>query len=217
MRMSQFINRRTVLAGTALSSALVLSACGSSASNQTASHSSGMTATASPSYGPAATGAHNAADVTFATGMIPHHAQAMDMAAMAPEQCKNAKVRELATAIESAQDPEIKTMSGWLVGWGGKAPDTSSHSMPAMGGSDASMNGMMSATEMQHLSKANGATFDRLWVQLMTKHHQGAVEMARTELAHGQNAEAKALATQIIKAQTTEIATMTALAKTLPA
>jgi uncharacterized protein (DUF305 family) len=79
------------------------------------------------------------------------------------------------------------------------------------------MNGMMSGSEMQQLGQASGAAFDRLWVQMMTKHHQGAVEMAKSELSMGQNAEAKALAMNIVKAQTAEIATMTALAKTLPA
>jgi len=79
------------------------------------------------------------------------------------------------------------------------------------------MPGMMTDAENQQLSSANGAAFDRLWVTLMTKHHKGALTMAQTELRAGQNTDAKTLATKIIGEQTKEIATMAALAKSLPA
>ena len=213
MRMSLPANR-IALVTIGLVSALVLSACGSSSHPGTKT-GAGSGASTHPSYGPAAAGPHNAADVTFASDMIPHHAQAVEMATTALAQASNAQVKELATAIQGAQDPEIIAMSGWLVGWGEKVPSGASHGMT--GTSGTAMNGMMSDDEMQGLSQASGAAFDRLWVQLMTRHHQGAVEMANVELTNGQNAQAKALATAIIKAQTAEIAIMTALAKTLPA
>lgn len=203
------VSRTTsLLAGGALAT-LLLAGCGSG--SHTATHA---TATSTSSYGPAAAGPHNAADVAFATDMIPHHAQAVEMADMALKAATNAEVKTLAQAIKGAQDPEINTMSGWLAGWGATVPSTTAggHSMAGM----ASNTGMMSDAQMTELGKATGAAFDRLWVTMMTEHHQGAIAMATTELADGQNAEAKALAQTIIGAQTKEVATMTALAKTLP-
>lgn len=73
------------------------------------------------------------------------------------------------------------------------------------------MEGMMSAGDMTQLTSAKGNEFAKLFLAGMTKHHQGAVAMAKAELASGQNAEAKALASDIITAQNKEIATMTEL------
>lgn len=208
--------RPVATAALALALGLSLAACGSDDAAGT-----NPKASASSSYGPAATGAHNDADVAFATDMIPHHAQAVEMATMALEKATNDKVQELAAAIQSAQDPEIKTMSGWLVGWGKPVPTTEAQSSHggghSMGSSTSSHmgEGMMSEAQMAELDEATGAAFDKLWVEMMTEHHQGAITMARTELSSGQNEQAKALAQQIIDAQTSEIATMTELAKTL--
>jgi uncharacterized protein (DUF305 family) len=94
-------------------------------------------------------------------------------------------------------------MSGWLTSWGQPVPTpTAGHDMSQMG----DMDGMMSEAEMQQLQAASGAAFDRMWLQMMTKHHQGAVTMATTETQQGQNSDAKALAQQIITAQNKEIA-----------
>lgn len=65
---------------------------------------------------------HNAADVEFATAMIPHHGQAIDMADLALNKAKSAEVRELAEEIQRAQDPEIEKMSEWLRAWGAAVP-----------------------------------------------------------------------------------------------
>ena len=81
--------------------------------------------------------------------------------------------------------------------------------MPTQSGSmDHSMPGTMSDAEMQSLEQAKGAEFDKMWLDMMIKHHQGAVDMARTEVAHGGNADAKALAQKIIDTQQTEITEM---------
>ena len=215
MNLSLPIPRRSALAAAALATTALVSACGSSPSTST--HGGlGSTPASTSSYGPAA-GPHNSADIAFATDMIPHHAQAVEMASMALNQASSAQVKTLAAAIKGAQDPEINTMSAWLVGWGQKVPTGSSMTgMDHMGGSSTSMVGMMSVAEMKQLGQASGSAFDRLWVQLMTKHHQGAIEMANAEVSMGQNSDAKALAAKIITAQTAEIATMTDLAKTLP-
>ncbi len=207
---STLSTRPVVLGGVVLAAALTLSACGASSSTTTPK----AQASASASYGPAASGPHNAADVSFASDMVPHHSEAVQMATMALQQGSNAQLKQLATAIKGGQDPEINTMDGWLAGWG--APVPAAGSMTGMGG-NASMPGMMTGAENQQLSSANGAAFDRLWVTLMTKHHKGALTMAQTELRGGQNTDAKALATKIIGDQTKEIATMAALMKSLPA
>ncbi len=207
---STLFTRPVVLGGLVLAAALTLSACGASSSTTTPK----AQASASASYGPAASGAHNPADVSFASDMVPHHTEAVQMAAMALQQGSNAQLKQLATAIKGGQDPEINTMDGWLAGWG--APVPAAGSMTGMGG-NASMPGMMTDAENQQLSSASGAAFDRLWVTLMTKHHKGALTMAQTELGAGQNTDAKALATKIIGEQTREIATMAALIKSLPA
>jgi len=188
--------------------ALALAACngatGSSAPAATTSPSAGATAatTAGPSAGTSAE-AHNQADVTFAQSMIPHHKEAVAMAQLAPSRANSPEVKTLATEIQGAQDPEITTMTGWLTSW----------SQPTeMAGMDmSSMPGMMSATEMADLGKLSGAAFDRQFLTMMTKHHQGAVQMATTELSQGQYPAAKSLAQSIIKSQTAEIARMKTL------
>lgn len=207
--------KRTVIAAAATAGALLLTACGSdgSAGKKSEDHAGmsgmhGSTGAAAPAkIGPPASGAHNSQDVTFATDMIPHHTQAVTMADLALTKATNPTVKKLAMAIKGAQDPEIAAMSGWLVGWGKPVP---SRSM-TMDHGNMSMPGMMSKSEMDALGNAAGTAFDKLWLTQMLTHHKGAVTMARTELASGQNADSKALAQSIITSQSKEIATMTAL------
>jgi uncharacterized protein (DUF305 family) len=221
--------RSLIVSVVAAATAFTLAACGSSSTTGTPGqgmpgmNSSSRSATTSAPVGPAASGPHNAADVAFAVGMIPHHRQAVTMAEMALTTATNSTVKSLATSIKAAQDPEIQSMSGWLTGWGQPVPASgqdmsqmgSSTSGSPSGGAMGSMGGMMSDQEMSQLSTTSGAAFDRLWLQLMTKHHQGAVAMARTELTDGANTEAKQLAQSIIDSQSKEITTMTTLLGTL--
>ena len=146
--------------------------------------------------------AFNDADVTFAQGMIPHHEQAIEMAdiALDPKVGASEAVKTLATQIKAAQDPEIVTMTAWLKDWG-KSMMGSDHSGHAMGG-------MMSSGQMSDLEAARGTAFDRLFYELMIKHHEGAVEMATTVQKSGSNADVRALATQVISGQTAEINAM---------
>jgi uncharacterized protein (DUF305 family) len=215
--------RHAALPVLAAATALALAACGGSTSSPSGHEGMpGMTSTTSASTPsrPTAAGPHNEADVAFATGMIPHHGQAITMAQMALSTSTNPKVKDLATAIKAAQDPEIQTMSGWLTGWAQPVPAaTGGHDMSQMGSTTSStsgsstmggMGGMMTDQEMEQLSKATGAAFDRMWLQMMVKHHQGAVAMSQTELATGTNPDAKQLAQAIIDSQTKEITTMTA-------
>jgi uncharacterized protein (DUF305 family) len=157
-------------------------------------------------------GAHNTADVAFATDMIPHHGQAVQMADLALSKATNAQLKTLAAQIKAAQDPEIATMSGWLKAWGSPVP-SASMGTGSMGG--MAMNGMMSAQQMTQLGQASGPAFDKLWVQMMIAHHQGALAMARIELSAGGDAASKALAQSISDSQSKEIATMQSLFATL--
>ena len=160
----------------------------------------------------AATADHNDQDVSFATEMIPHHAQAVQMSEMAVENAESQEVKALAEDISAAQEPEIETMSSWLETWGEDVPDTSS---PDMGGMDhgsmdgmEDMPGMMSSDEMDELESASGTAFDQMFLSMMIEHHEGAIEMAQTEQADGKYPDAIDLAKTIEQAQTSEIETM---------
>lgn len=156
--------------------------------------------------------AHNAADVSFATEMIPHHRQAVEMAQMVLDRGTAADVKGLAQRIKDAQSPEIAELSGFLTSFGEPVPASGS-----MGGMQhgSSMNGMgmMSDADMQKMMKLSGAELEKVFLTSMITHHDGAIEMARTELADGSYAPAKALAQKIIDAQAKEITEMRTLLK----
>ena len=156
----------------------------------------------------------NAADVAFAQKMIPHHQQAVEMSKAVLDRGKNTEVRQLAEQIAGAQDPEVNTMKGWLTSWGQPPADSTMGTDHSMGGTD-SMDGMMSSDEMTSLNSASGAALDALYVELMIKHHQGAIAMAETQVSSGTDPGAVALARTIIAAQEGEITTMNALLPTL--
>lgn len=170
---------------------------------------------APPAPAAAAGQAHNQADISFAQGMIPHHAQAVDMAKLAPTRAGSPKVKELAGAIQGAQQPEIDQMTGFLRAWQAPVPGTGDQAMGGMQHSGHSMpgagRGMMTAEQMTELERSNGPAFDRLFLRMMVDHHRGAITMANTELAEGQNPEAKQLARRIVDAQQREIDEMTAI------
>ena len=172
------------------------------------SHSSSATIPASAEF--------NAADVAFAQGMIPHHRQAIEMADLVPTRVSSPEVAALARQIAAAQGPEIETMTGWLRAWDQPIPmdmgmDHSGHDMGSM-----SMDGMMSADDMKRLSSSSGAAFDRMWVEMMIVHHEGALTMAQREVADGKYPAAVAMARSIIDSQTAEITAMRALLTRLP-
>lgn len=214
--------KRILLAAVSAAGVLTLAACSSSGGSAQHSSSGGMSSGSMSSgmampggstsaTGSAASGPHDSADVAFATDMIPHHAQAIEMADMALAKATNSQVRTFATTIKAAQAPEIATMSGWLAGWNSPVPNTSMNpGMPGM-----TMPGMMSGADMQTLNKSTGPAFDKLWVQMMIEHHSGAITMAKTELAQGQNAQAKSLAQSIITSQSSEITQFRKLLPTL--
>ena len=184
--------------------ALGLAACGD---NNTASPTSTIATEASV---PAAS-SFNAADVQFAQSMIPHHQQAVEMAdiALDPTVEAGAQVHDLATRIKGAQDPEIAMMSGWLTSW--------EQPMQMDAGMSQGMpmtDGMMTDAEMTSLHNVKGAAFDTMWMQMMIRHHTGAIAMAQTLKTSGTNADVIALADQVITAQQSEIDEMKAIVGT---
>jgi uncharacterized protein (DUF305 family) len=189
-----------------LAAALLLAGCGSSMDHEGMGSSPSSTAPAPSASGTAPASMHNEADVMFATMMIPHHAQAIEMSDMLlAKDGIDPKVRDLAERIKAAQGPEIAQMRDWLSSWGeNPSPAGGGH-----GGHDGG--GMMGQAEMDALEKASGAEARDLFLSGMIKHHEGAVVMAETELRDGANADAKRLAQAIIDAQNQEIEEMKAL------
>ncbi|MFI1990995.1 DUF305 domain-containing protein [Actinoplanes sp. NPDC020271] len=208
--------RRGLMAGAAVTATLVLSACGGGdgTSSDSGMNHGGMTATTAAS---AAAATFNDADVMFATMMIPHHQQAIEMAVLADGRAASGDVTDLAAKIKAAQQPEIDTMTQWLSAWGHPMPMTSSAGMPGMNASampgmgHGAMPGAMSQADMDTLSKAKDAAFDKQFLTMMISHHEGAITMAQQEVAQGSNADAKALAQKIITDQQAEITTMKGL------
>lgn len=226
-------NLRTTILAAAAASLALLGGCGTtSAGSGVSAASAGSVTIAAPSttnaMGSAAgapvpaapTGPHQQADVTFAQQMTVHHRAAIAMADLAATRSSSVEVKTLAAAIKAAQGPELTQMTGWLAAW---APATDMNGMPntsaaaagAMGGmsspgagAPATMTGLMSDAQMSQLTAAKGPTFDKLFLQMMIVHHQGAVTMAHTEIGQGVNPAAKALAQSIITSQGAQISQM---------
>ncbi|TDW29751.1 DUF305 domain-containing protein [Cryobacterium psychrophilum] len=196
------LKSRTYFAGAiALAAALALSSCagGSAATDSTTSSAEASSAT------------FNDADVTFAQMMIPHHEQAVEMSddLLAKDGIDQAIV-DLATEIKAAQEPEITQLNDWLTEW-----ESEDNSMSGMTDMDDGAEGMMSDDDMMALQNATETDAGRLFLEQMTVHHEGAVEMAQLEIDNGENADARALAENILTTQTAEIAVMAELLATL--
>lgn len=195
--------RRSLAAIAVALATISLGACSSDDGGSTEGQASGASAEAE----------HNDADVTFVQGMIPHHEQAIEMAQLAARNAEDERVIELAEGIEAAQAPEIEQMRGWLEAWG-ESEDGGMDDMGHGGDSDSAM-GQMSGEDMAALESASGAVFDQMFLEMMIEHHEGAIEMAETESADGQDTEAVELAETIIAAQQAEIDEMQGLLEQL--
>ncbi|MGS2615073.1 DUF305 domain-containing protein [Micromonospora sp. LZ34] len=143
---------------------------------------------------------HNAMDVEFVRMMIPHHGQALVMAELAPDRAADPDVRAIAERIRASQGPEIGMMRGWLQNRG-----LSEH---VEGHDHGAMRGMQTPAAMDRLAAARGADFDRLFVQMMTEHHQGAIEMATELLKVGSDLTLSEFANSVATEQSVEIARM---------
>lgn len=143
---------------------------------------------------------HNDADVAFARQMVPHHRGAIDMARLAAGRTQNPELLDLAGRVERAQEPELRALTDWLREWGAGPSPSPEH-------------GTHGGSESSELDALDGDRFDRKFLELMIVHHQGAVEMARAELAEGLHQPAKDLARRIADGQEAEILEMQGMLK----
>lgn len=144
----------------------------------------------------------NMSDMMFVQMMIPHHQQAIEMSRLAYDAGASPEVLDLAKRIEAAQGPEIDQMAAMLERWDvGMMMDHSGHMMA----------GMVDDATMNELKTAKGADFDRLYLESMIAHHQGAIDMTEDPLANGSDPQLHELLLAIVEAQTAEIAEMEAL------
>jgi uncharacterized protein (DUF305 family) len=141
------------------------------------------------------------ADVMFLQMMIPHHQQAIEMSGIAVTRSQNPELLALAKDIAAAQSAEIITMKKWLTDAG------ASQEMGQMGQMDHDMSGMLSAEDLVKLESASGKEFDQLWLQGMTGHHDGAIDMVDM-IKNAKNAEVKAFGLRIIADQSAQIEQM---------
>ncbi|GAA0410675.1 DUF305 domain-containing protein [Microbispora corallina] len=141
-----------------------------------------------------------AQDVRFAEAMIPHHRQAIEMAGLAAARTDDPSVTAMAGRIATGQGPEVTVMTSWLEALGRPAPEAHDH-MP--GGY-----GMATPDELNRLREARGSDFDRLFLSLMIRHHEGALRMAGEELRAGRDRAMLAMAQDVMSGQQVEITRM---------
>ncbi len=143
------------------------------------------------------------ADIMFLQMMIPHHQQAVDMGTVAETRASNPQVRALAAQIKAEQAPEIAQMKQWLSD-AGLPTKASADMMHSMGG------GVLSDAEMTALENATGPAFDKLYLEGMISHHEGAIAMV-SMLKTSDNPSTTQLGKAIVTSQTAQITQMKAL------
>jgi uncharacterized protein (DUF305 family) len=156
---------------------------------------------------------YTAADVRFMQGMIGHHRQALVMSALVPERTTRRDFALMAERITLSQESEIAQMQRWLQQRGEALPAEDAHVHAAMGHGEL-MPGMLTEAELTQLKNARGTEFERLFLQLMIKHHEGALHMVKQLYASpgaGQEPELFILASDVDADQTAEIRRMRAL------
>ncbi len=142
-------------------------------------------------------------DRYFIATMIAHHQGAVDMANMALKNAQHQEIKDLATAIVTAQTAEISSMTSWQTAWGYPASSGATmmdHSAMGMEDTNAGM--------MNELNGKTGETFDKAFLEQMIMHHQSAINMAAPGKTNAQHQEVKDLTAAIIAAQTKEIQKM---------
>ena len=150
------------------------------------------------------------ADVKFMQGMIPHHAQALEMTELLDSRTASDTMQQMARRIELSQEDEIDMMQEWLRERGQTVTETDAHHAPDW----MPMPGMLTPEEMDRLTAAEGVEFDRLFLELMIKHHRGALTMVENLLDQrgaAQDSQLFAFTSDIEADQSMEIDRMDAL------
>ncbi|MFB8075107.1 MULTISPECIES: DUF305 domain-containing protein [Streptomyces] len=145
----------------------------------------------------------NSADFRYARMMIQHHAQALVMTGLVPDRASADAVKRLAERISAGQKPEIGAMEGWL-----KKNDGDQREQHHDHGG---MPGMATEAQLKKLRAAEGEAFDRLFLELMVTHHQGAITMATEALTEGNDVFVEEMASDVVAQQTVEIDRMRGL------
>ncbi|HET9440393.1 MAG TPA: DUF305 domain-containing protein [Longimicrobiales bacterium] len=161
---------------------------------------------------------YTAADVRFMQNMIGHHAQALLLSELVESRTPRDDFHLMAERIRLSQESEIAQMQRWLQQRGEQVPPADASSHVAMG-HGAPMPGMLTEAELNQLRSARGVEFEKLFLQLMIKHHEGALQMVRELYAapgSGQEPELFILASDVDADQTAEIRRMRALLDRLP-
>jgi uncharacterized protein (DUF305 family) len=200
----------------ALAGALAAAGCGGAAMETTPPAARPAAATAEPGRTRAAADTtprvrRNEADARFLRDMIGHHAQALEMTELVPGRAARADLRLLAERIAVSQKDEIATMERWLRSRGEPVPSADAHQHAHGAGDHAGMPGMATPEEMARLAASTGAEFDRLFLELMIRHHEGALTMVAELFAApggGQDPEIFQLASDVDADQRAEIARM---------
>lgn len=168
-----------------------------------------------PAAGEQAAGAaqpgHTPGDVQFMHGMIAHHQQALAMTSLVPGRTSRQDIQLLARRIELSQNDEIKMMQRWLTQHGEPVSDEHAHHQPGAGGGHGAIPGMLTPEELARLAGASGPEFDRLFLEFMIRHHQGALVMVDRLFSTpgaGQQSEVFQMASHIASDQRVEIARM---------
>ena len=130
---------------------------------------------------------HTEADVDFMQGMIHHHAQALVMTSMVRDRAASRNLAVLARRIEIAQEAEIETMKRYLTTRDEEPPDAEDHKNNH--GGRGLMPGMVGHEELAKLAAAEGREFDRMFLEYMIRHHQGALTMVGQLRAKGGGVE----------------------------
>ena|SRR5215211_911734 len=196
---------RTALVPTALAAAITLVGCSTEGSGSGRGDSSSPPGASSSAI---AADQHNEADVIFVQTMIPDHEQAVDMTDMLlGKSGVSPEVEALAKQIKAAQQPEIDMMNTWLAAWGRIQMSEGPH--------HSGEGGIMTEEKMQGLDEASGPDGQRLYLEGMIRHHQGAITTAQTEIASGKNPDAITLAKDIADSQQKEVDAMRELLNNL--
>ena len=144
------------------------------------------------------------ADVHFMQGMIAHHGQAIHMSRLAESRGANQRLVRFANKIDHSQEGEIRLMQQWLRANNQVAPQAESWRTMMMPG-------MLTAEELAQLEKARGVEFEKLFLTLMIRHHEGALKMVADLLANpraAQDVDVSVFANDVEIVQTAEIGVM---------
>jgi uncharacterized protein (DUF305 family) len=207
------VNRTHLIVAAAGLPALLLAACGGPPARGATPAAPSPVAAPSP-----ARAAYAPADAAFMQRMIAHHRQALEMTALVPARAEGAIVERLAGRIEASQVAEIDQMRRWLEARGAPVPRPGGHDDHDAAEHGGAMPGMLTGEEMERLAAASGADFDRLFLTLMIRHHEGALAMVADLFATegaGQEPDVFRLASDVDADQRAEIARMQQVLTTL--